>query len=71
MFLLSLFRGRGLQRRRRFALLWLIAALRLYLTDFLKCTFRGENAQNRAFSGGEKLKAAAVYCANINQGAAQ
>jgi hypothetical protein len=24
----------------------------LYLTDFLKCTFRGENAKNRAFCGG-------------------
>jgi hypothetical protein len=32
----------------------LIPALQLYLTDFLKYTFRHENAQNRAFYGGEK-----------------
>jgi hypothetical protein len=47
----------------------LIRALKLYLTDFLKCIFLRENAKNRAFSGGEKLKAAAVYQTVINQGA--
>jgi hypothetical protein len=69
--LLSYFENAGFAGAAAFTPLWLTPVLRLYLTDFLKCTFRGENAQNRAFSGGEKLKAAAVYCANINQGAAQ
>jgi hypothetical protein len=43
--------------------------LTLYLTDFLNRIFPGENAKNRDFSGEEKLKAAAVYLAQINQGA--
>jgi hypothetical protein len=43
----------------------------LYLTDFLNRTFSRQNAQIRAFYGGEKLRAAAVYHAGINQGAAQ
>jgi hypothetical protein len=48
--------------------LWLIPALKLYLTDFLKRTFPGENALNHAFCGGKKLKAAAVYQASFNHG---
>jgi hypothetical protein len=44
--------------------------LTLYLTDFLNRKFSGENAKNRDFSGGEKMKAAAVYQARINHGAA-
>jgi hypothetical protein len=42
----------------------------LHLTDFLNRTFAGENAQNRAFCGGEKLKAVRLYHAAINDGAA-
>jgi hypothetical protein len=34
------------------AMPWLIAALELYLTEFLKGTFEGEIAQNCAFCGG-------------------
>jgi hypothetical protein len=47
----------------------LIQALRLYLTDFLNRTFPGENAKIRAFSGGEKLKTAAVYQTRIKHDA--
>ena len=38
----------------------------LYLTDFLKCTFLRENAQNRAFYGGEYSDAAVIYYADVN-----
>jgi hypothetical protein len=51
------------------AALSLIPVLTLYLIGFLNRIFPGENAKNRAFCGGEKLKAAAVYHAAINQGA--
>jgi hypothetical protein len=37
----------------------------LTLTDFLKSRFLGENAKNRAFYGGEKMKAVPVYHAGI------
>jgi hypothetical protein len=43
--------------------------LKLYLIGFLNRTFSAENAKIRAFSGGEKLQAAAVYRIQINQGA--
>jgi hypothetical protein len=51
------------------ARLSLIAVLELYLTDFLKCIFPGENAKYRAFCGRKKLKAASVYPPAINQSA--
>jgi hypothetical protein len=47
----------------------LLAILQLYLTDFLKCTFLRENAQNRTSYGGEKSRMSAVYRPAINQGA--
>jgi hypothetical protein len=37
----------------------------------LNRTFAGENAKNRDFSGGEKLKTAAVYQPRVNHGAAR
>jgi hypothetical protein len=42
-----------------------MAALTLYLTDFLKCTFSAEFNKNRAFCGGEKMKAETVYQTGI------
>jgi hypothetical protein len=48
----------------------LIRVLTLYLTDILNRIFSGENAKNHDFSGGKKMKAAAVYYSGINQGAA-
>jgi hypothetical protein len=70
MFLRSYFQSSGSQDAAGLPPLSLIAALTLYLTDFLKRTILRENAKNRAFSGGQKLKAAAVYPPGINQGGA-
>jgi hypothetical protein len=68
LFLLSYFESIGSGGGSLPAPVGLIAVLRLYLTDFLTRAFSGENAQNRAFCGGQKLEAAAVYPAPINQG---
>jgi hypothetical protein len=45
---------------------WLIQGPDLYLTDFLESRFSGENAKNRAFYGGKKMKTATVHLPNIN-----
>jgi hypothetical protein len=66
MFLRGYFESRDPNGAAGLVPLSLIAVLELYLTDFLKCTFRGENAQNRAFCGGEKSTAVSIYQARIN-----
>jgi hypothetical protein len=43
----------------------------LYLTDFLNGTFLHENAQNRAFYGGEYSSAGAIYFNGIYHDAAR
>jgi|SRR5215475_12189772 len=68
MFLHGYFESGGPSDAAALAPLSLIAVLKIYLTDFLKYTFRGENAKNRALFGGEKMKAAAVYQAGVNHG---
>jgi hypothetical protein len=67
MFLHNYFDGHRSGDTAGLARLSLIAVLTLYLIGFLNRTFPGENAKIRAFCGGEKLKAAAVYRAQINQ----
>jgi hypothetical protein len=69
MFSHSYFESRGSGGAAGFAPLSLIAVLKLYLTDFLKCTFLGEIVKNRAFCGGQKLKAVSLYHPAINPGA--
>jgi hypothetical protein len=70
MFLLGYFESDGSGDAAGFAAVSLIPVLRLYLTDFWESRFLGENAQNRAFFGGEKLETAALYLPLINQGPA-
>jgi hypothetical protein len=53
MFLHGYSESHGLRDAIAFARVWLIPVLKSYLTDFLKCTFWGENAKNRAFYGGK------------------
>jgi hypothetical protein len=65
MFFHNYFENDGSTDAAGFARFSLIPVLKLYLTDFLKCTFLGEFNKNRAFSGGQKLKAAGVYQARI------
>jgi hypothetical protein len=45
---------------------WVNARKILILTDFLKCTFAGEIAKNRAFCGGLKMKTPGVHHAKIH-----
>jgi hypothetical protein len=40
---------------------------KISLTDFLKLAFRGENPENLAFDGRQKLRTAAVYHVRLNQ----
>jgi hypothetical protein len=51
MFLHNYYEGCGPKDAARSAGLSLIAALTLYLIDFLNRTFSGENAKNRALCG--------------------
>jgi hypothetical protein len=69
MFLLKYLESRGFGDAVSLGRLSLISALTLYLTDFLNRVFSGENAKNREFSGGEKMRAATVYHAGIKHGA--
>jgi hypothetical protein len=52
------------------ALPWLIRKLDLYLTDFLKRTFPGENAKIHAFCGVEIFRTRRVYQSGVNHGTA-
>ncbi|MGO8954818.1 MAG: hypothetical protein ACLQF2_16045 [Rhodomicrobium sp.] len=44
--------------------------MQIYLTDFLKRTFGGENAKNRDFCGEKNFKSGPVYHFRINYAAA-
>jgi hypothetical protein len=70
MFLMSYSKSCSSRNAAGLARLSLIAALTLYLTDFLNRTFPGENTKNHAFSGRKKSKAAAVYQIPVKDGAA-
>jgi hypothetical protein len=65
MFLHRFFENCGCGGAACVAPLSLIQDLKLYLIGFLNRTFPGENAKNRAFFGGEKLKSTAVYRSGI------
>jgi hypothetical protein len=70
MFLIDYFNDFGCVDVAGCAPLLLIAALKLYLTDFLNRTFPGENAKNRDFFGGKIFKARLVYQPSIKHGPA-